>query len=58
MGFVLSKILWPLLAPSTWLAALIFLATLGAWAGRWRLVRVCLTLVFVIFELVAHAYFH
>jgi uncharacterized SAM-binding protein YcdF (DUF218 family) len=49
VGFVLSKILWPLLAPSTWLAALIVAATFGAWAGRWRLVRTALTLAFVLF---------
>lgn len=49
MGFALSKIVWPLLAPSTWLAALILAATLGAWAGRWRLARRSLTLAFVLF---------
>lgn len=49
MGFVLSKILWPLLAPSTWLAALLLFATFGAWAGRWRMARASLTLAFVLF---------
>lgn len=49
MGFVLSKIVWPLLAPSTWLAALILIATVGAWAGRWRMVRISLTIAFVLF---------
>lgn len=49
MGFVLSKIVWPLLAPSTWLAALVLLATVGAWAGRWRLVRRALTIALVLF---------
>ena len=49
MGFALSKVVWPLLAPSTWLAALILIATIAAWAGRWRMVRASLTLAFVLF---------